>query len=626
MKFVSVSSILCNVFFAPTAKALMPQANKAMASIPVRSSISRFTAASVMEQETVQMPETRQMTDTIVCGAGPAGLLTAIMLAQKFPDKKVSVYDRLGAPPSPTDDAVWSDVAKFYLIGLGARGQRALAEFGVWDAVERVCTSVVGRRDWSPESEDAVERIFTDRPVTTQVLPRDKLVGVLYEHILEKYADKIELNFGYEVTPIDFAAGDGTEVMVMVSKCQSTTRVNPSSTEPSDKAEVVCDVDDSIVMSTNLLIAADGTSRTVANSMETMDKKKFESMNPVSRLFAGKPFRVTRYEDDNQRIYKTVPFKLPEGWRPDLNYSARSKGNRVVFDALPANRFGDYCGVMLLKGGDPLTQPDTDPKELRALFNENLPQFSILLDDSTIEAVAKKGPSFLPSFRYVGPRLHQEDRTVILGDCAHTVKPYFGLGANSALEDVKFLSEAITATNGDLTAAVHKFSRERAGEAKALVRISRELDRPGKVGFVTFVLPLILDSVFHKLAPKVFAPNVISMLQKEGYGFRRVARRKRTDRMLQIALLASGLTVLTAAVRTVVGVIARAFGRRSSTVVGGGVALLAAFVLAKKLAGYLVPGMAPADILAKTKSKVTGSPETMQSMEQGKETPVVELL
>ena len=51
-------------------------------------------------------------------------------------------------------------------------------------------------------------------------------------------------------------------------------------------------------------------------------------------------------------------------------------------------------------------------------------------------AVAAKPPSNLPSFRYVGPRLHRGASTVLLGDAIHTVKPYFGLGANSALEDV----------------------------------------------------------------------------------------------------------------------------------------------------------------------------------------------
>jgi 2-polyprenyl-6-methoxyphenol hydroxylase-like FAD-dependent oxidoreductase len=359
----------------------------------------------------------------------------------RTPQKKVTVFDRLSAPPSPTDEAVWSNIAKFYLIGLGARGQKALAEFGVWKEVEAVCTSVVGRRDWSPESEDGVERIFTDRPVTTQVLPRDKLVGVLYEHIQNNYADQIDLNFGYEVTPIDFESGDGTDVVVRVSKCfPSAVRMNPtaaSSPPVSDELDALCDPEESTIASTNLLIAADGTSRTIANCMEEEDKRSHAAMNPIGRLFAGERFKVTRYEDDNQRIYKTVPFKLPEGWRPDLNYSARTKEGRVTFDALPANGNGEYCGVLLLKGDDPLAKPDTDPKELRALFDESLPQFTALVDDATIEKIAKKPPSYLPAFRYVGPRLHQGERTVILGDCAHTVKPYFGLGANSALEDVK---------------------------------------------------------------------------------------------------------------------------------------------------------------------------------------------
>jgi hypothetical protein len=164
-----------------------------------------------------------------------------------------------------------------------------------------------------------------------------------------------------------------------------------------------------------------------------------------------------------------------------------------------------------------------------------------------------------------------------------------------------------------LTGAVHKFSRERAGEAKALVRISRELDRPGALGFLTFILPLILDSIFNKMAPKIFAPNVISMLQKEGYGFRRVARRKRNDRLLQVAIIGSTFTAMGAASKVVISLLAKALGRRSSTVFAGTAAVLAATVLAKKLAGYLVPGMAPADVLTKTKSKVTDSSETVES-------------
>lgn len=53
-----------------------------------------------------------------------------------------------------------------------------------------------------------------DKPVTTQVLPRDKLVGVLHEYIRKNYANTIELRYGYEVEPEDFAADGNTAVSV----------------------------------------------------------------------------------------------------------------------------------------------------------------------------------------------------------------------------------------------------------------------------------------------------------------------------------------------------------------------------------------------------------------------------
>jgi kynurenine 3-monooxygenase len=340
--------------------------------------------------------------------------------------------------------------------------------------------------------------------------------------------------------------------------------------------------------------------------MELEDKKRFEAMNPIRRLTAGKPFHVKRYVDDNQRIYKTIPMKVPIDWRPDLNYSARTKEGRINFDALPANRNGEYCGVLLLKKGDPMAEADTDPLELRQLMDEALPQFSALLDDDMIAQVALKPVSYLPAFRYAGPRLNQGDRCLILGDSAHTVKPYFGLGANSALEDVQILGDIIDSTDS-VTGAVHEFSRLRAAESKALVRISRELDRPGKIGFVTFILPIILDSIFSGLAPKLFAPNIIAMLQRPEYTFQEVARRKRRDRLVQVGVIAGGLTGSVTATKFLIGSLARAVGKSSSTVAAGTVALVAGGSLLSKAAKFVVPGLAPADILTKLSSKVTNS-------------------
>ena len=584
------------------------------------------------------------MMDAVICGGGPAGLMTAIMLAQKttttttkenyhqqpkaFPN--IKVYDRLSAPPNPNDDTVWDeDVARFYLIGLGGRGQTVLQHFGVLDEVKKTAVAVVGRKDWPPDQSDGVERIFTkdDKRVPTLVLPRDKLVGVLYQHIVNKYQGQIELHYGYEVHPIDFAYQEGTSVRFQIAKCTTTTTTTTNDADEikpallADDDDVLCDTTDSVVeASTKLLIAADGTVRTFANAMEAADAADrshavANSRNPLlakawSAITRGKkrhPFRVKRYIDDNQRVYKTIPLKIPKDWRPDLNYSARTKTGRVTFDALPANRNGEYCGVLLLRKDDPLAKADTDPKDLRELLDTALPQFSKLLNDDTVATVARKPVSYLPGFRYAGPRLNQGNSCLLLGDCAHTVKPYFGLGANSALEDVKILSDVMDAHHGDIAKSVHTFSKQRAADSKALVRLSRDLDRPGMLGFFTFILPIILDSVFHGLAPGIFTPNVISMLQREEYTFVQVARRKRLERMAHLAILGGVLSSGMWAVKATIRTAAKMLGRKSSTVTGALAGSIAGAVLLKKLAKFLVPGLAPGDVINRMTEKMQDS-------------------
>jgi len=220
--------------------------------------------------------------------------------------------------------------------------------------------------------------------------------------------------------------------------------------------------------------------------------------------------------------------------------------------------------------------------------------------------VATKESSRLPAFRYVGPSLHRGSSTLFIGDAVHTVKPYFGLGANSALEDVIKLSKSIDAhtTKGEgvrgagVAAAIQEYSVQRGPEARALVQISREFDRPGILGFVTFILPLILDGLFNGLAPKIFSPNTIAMLQRDGLSFRNVRNIKRRDRVLQLMTLAAVVLVL----KTVLDLILK-FVPRQVTLVGLGLA--AVVVGARKFGFFLRPNTSPADVLAKTSQTIS---------------------
>ena len=440
---------------------------------------------------------------TVIVGGGPTGLLAAIALARRG-WANIEVWERLQRPPA-SSSSEWGDPSRSYNVGLSGRGQSVLRDVGALDAVLDKCAVVKGRMDWGPDGEPK-ERL-ANKAYDTQVIQRDRLVSVLVEEIEAKYSDKVNIQYNAACLECEFQENGGVKLQrgECAEDCDLLT------------AKPVAEV------TTPVVFGAEG------NTMRSAVVKEMDA-NPACST------KVIKFPNSNARVYKTIPIYLPDNMRKDLNYSARTKAG-VALECLPTKE-GLLIGIMLVKPDDEETCIKlSDAASLKEFFKEQFPMFNNWIREEDITAMAKSKFFGLPSFGYVDKSLNMRGQAALMGDTIHTVKPYFGLGVNSAWEDVRVLMDALDEADGDTNIAFPTYTKRRATDAKSLVTLSRSFDG----GFLTFVLPLIIDSIFHKLAPWLFMPNTIQMLQKEDWSFSDIEKRKWVDRVMQGTVIASVL-------------------------------------------------------------------------------------
>ena len=101
------------------------------------------------------------------------------------------------------------------------------------------------------------------------------------------------------------------------------------------------------------------------------------------------------------------------------------------------------------------------------------------------------------------------------------------------------------------------------------------------------------------MAPSIFSPNTIAMLQKRDNTFCGLRHRKRIERLGQFAALSTFFSTLVLCVRQIIRILSRVTGKRNITVTIALLGCVGVTTFVKKMAVFLVPGLAPADALNK---------------------------
>ena len=477
--------------------------------------VTSYQAVKTMHATSAVIPHR----SAAVIGAGPAGLLAAIMLSQR--GWGVKVYDALPPPPSAEDNALWSSGERSYQLGLNGRGQRSLREFGVMERVSHYAASVNGRLSFDTKTGAPSEsRLIppgqpgAEKTYVTRVLQRDRLQACLLEEVRERYPN-VEVGFQVACDGVDLS-GERPAVSLCVSSQEELKGCAAGGLTAFD-----------------LVVGADGVRSAVREAL---------AASPATST------RPVRFEDRNARRYKTLalhPSAVP-GTSSDLNWGCRNRTLDLGMDALPTVD-GEMVAVLLFKPGSAaykVIEGLQTASEARDWLAEALPPLLPYVREADLEAFVGRPISRLPSFQLVEGDIHARlaaGGVVLLGDSIKAVKPYFGQGANSALEDVSVLARCLAACSDEPAAAAAAFTEARAEDARALVRTSRGFDGRGPLGTARFLVPLLLDLRLHALLPAVFTPPMLRGLQDERNTFTGLRRRKRLERALLAALVGGAL-------------------------------------------------------------------------------------
>eukprot|EP00198_Chlamydomonas_reinhardtii_P013689 XP_001703026.1 predicted protein [Chlamydomonas reinhardtii] len=355
----------------------------------------------------------------VICGAGPAGVLTSVYLAQL--GYEVDVFERREEPSQAQSSSQHS-----YPMVLANRATVCIADAGLQPAC---CTEPTAQPCCGHYSLGKLrgggdpKRMGPE--MVTWVVDRVGLAADLLAEARRVCPDRIRFHFNAALTDLDLA---GRRVVFSLTQ--------PPSTNTTTKE--VCGYD--------LLVGADGASSGVRGAMC--------AQLPPHRFSAQLLYQsVVVY-----RTFHGLPRTEPE-LVPGIG-EHQPKQHLYWYD----NRAGPLVTFWLNEAGqlDGLVSKvmDWSAPALSSLIRSTHPAIPTYLVDGIVEQVCPKESS--------AEAPAAEEGVVLVGDAAHPVTGHLGQGANMALESARALAAALRRFGpGRQAEALAAYSAERAADTAA---------------------------------------------------------------------------------------------------------------------------------------------------------------
>ena len=386
--------------------------------------------------------------DITIVGAGLVGSLLSIYLVRR--GYSVSVFER-------RQDMRTSLLGggRSINLALSNRGIRALTEVGLASRLKQNSVPMNGRMIHDLEGQLKFLPYGIEGQFIHSISRTDLNMVLITE------AEKLGVNFFFEYRCLD----------VDITKTELTFQ-NASDTRHHK---------------TDLIIGSDGAFSAVRASLQISDRFEY-SQTYIEHGY--KELRIPAGENGTFLIEKEALHIWPR--------------ESFMLIALPNPDATFTCTLFFPFEGKPSFQSLQSTEDIRSFFEKTFPD-ALALMPTLIEDFRDNPTSSLVTI-HCYPWL--KNNTLLIGDAAHGLVPFYGQGMNAGFEDCRVLNELLNQCNDDWGKALPEFQLVRKPDTDAIAQLALDnfVEMRDLVADPDFLLRKKIEARLHELYPEKWIP------------------------------------------------------------------------------------------------------------------------
>lgn len=388
----------------------------------------------------------------IVVGAGLVGSLLACLLAKR--GYQVSVFDRRPDPRKAGYEA-----GRSINLAMSHRGWTALERAGMLGQLEELAVPMQGRMMHSLQGELQFQP-YGQKGQAIYSVSRALLNWALLEKATLNPA--VTFHFGMRCKQVDFEHN---------SVLFANTSTGKTSLAQGD-----------------ILIGADGAYSAVRGAMMKTDRFNF------SQHYIGHGYKELSIPADTLGNFAMEPHALHIWPRKEF-----------MLIALP-NHDRSFTATLFLPFEGPVSFAQLQSEKAVAdffgeFFPDALPVMPKYLHDFHHNPTASLITVRCSPWAY--------RNTLLIGDAAHAIVPFYGQGMNAGFEDCTVLDQLLDAHHDQWEEVIPAFQKERIPNANAIADLAQEnfIEMRDLVGDPDFLLRKKIEARLHRLFPTLWVPQ-----------------------------------------------------------------------------------------------------------------------